>query len=50
MPKRPDYGDATPEDLARALMHFQRPRIKKPPEPIEEQKEEEETKSSPDRR
>ena len=28
MPKRPDYGDATPEDLALALMHvrLQRPR------------------------
>ena len=25
MPKRPDYGDATPEDLARAVMRYQRP-------------------------
>ena len=32
MPKRPDYGDATPEDLALALIRFQRAPLKKPPE------------------
>ena len=36
MPKRPDYGDATPEDLAIALMRLQRPPLKKPPEPDKE--------------
>ena len=46
MPKRSDYGNATPEDLAIALVRFQRPRTKKPPEPVKEQKEEK-TKSSP---
>ena len=49
MPKRPDYGDATPEDLAIALMRFQRPPLKKPPEPDKEQKKEK-TKPSADRR
>lgn len=29
MPKRPDYGDATPEDLALALMRFDRAPLKK---------------------
>ena len=29
VPKRPDYGDATPEDLALALMRFQRAPLKK---------------------
>lgn len=46
MPKRPDYGDATPEDLAIALMRLQRPPLKKPPEPDKEQTEEK-TKSRP---
>ena len=49
MPKRPDYGDATPKDLASALMRFQRAPLKKPPEPDKEQKEEK-TKPNPDRR
>ena len=51
MPKRPDYGDATPEDLAIALMRLQRPRTKKPPEPVKPAfprwQKEEKTKSSP---
>ena len=38
IPKRPDYGNATPEDLARALMRPVRPR-EKPTEPAEEQGE-----------
>ena len=29
MSKRPDYGDATPEDLVIALMRFQRAPLKK---------------------
>ena len=32
MPKRPDYGDATPEDPALALMRFQRAPLTKRPE------------------
>ena len=47
MPKRPAYGDATPEDLALALVRFQRPRTKKPPEPVKEQKEEKTISSPP---
>ena len=39
MPKRPDYGDATPEDLALALMRFQRAPLKKPPEPGNEEED-----------
>ena len=50
MPKRPDYDDATPEDLAIALMRLQRPPLKKPPEPDKDRKEEgDETKTNPDR-
>ena len=37
MPKRPDYGDATPEDLAIALMRLQRAPLKKRPESDKEQ-------------
>ena len=36
MRKRPDYGNATPEDLARALL---RPRKPKPENPVDAQKE-----------
>ena len=36
MPKRPDYGDATPDDLAIALMRLQRPPLKKRPETEQE--------------
>ena len=37
MSKRPDYGDATPEDLVIALMKFQRvPLKKKQPEKAKE--------------
>ena len=48
MPKRPDYGDATPEDLALALMRFQRAPLKERPEPdkdSEKSDQEEEKKS-----
>ena len=30
--KRPDYGDATPEDVAQALMRSRNVRLKKPVE------------------
>ena len=51
MPKRPDYGDATPEDLAIALMRLQRPPLKKPPEPDKDRKEEgDKSKTNPDHR
>ena len=46
MPKGPDYGDATPEDLAIALMRLQRAPLKKRPESDKEQKGKK-TKSSP---
>lgn len=41
MPKRPDYGDATPEDLAIALMRLQRPPLKKEDEPESDKENEE---------
>ena len=31
IPKRPDYGDATPEDLARALLRPTNGREREPP-------------------
>ena len=51
MSKRPDYGDATPEDLALALARFQRPPRKKPSESDEKRKSErDKTKTNPDHR
>ena len=53
MPKRPDYGDATPEDLALALMRFQRAPLKKPKDSGEGEEEPDnaDTKeTNPDRR
>ena len=47
MPKRPDYGDATPEDLALALMRFQRPPLKKTPEPEENREKIPENEKTP---
>lgn len=38
MPKRPDYGNATPEDLARALMRAGKPRAAKPTKPATERR------------
>ena len=32
MSKRPDYGDATPEDVAQALMRSRNVRLRKPAE------------------
>ena len=39
IPKRPDYGNATPEDLARALLRAGRPRAAKPAGPAKERRE-----------
>lgn len=52
MPKRPDYGDATPEDLALALMRFQRAPLKKekPPEPADGQRDGVEDEEVPNER
>lgn len=52
MPKRPDYGDATPEDLALALVRFQRPPLKKEkaPEPAEDQRDDAEDEEAPSER
>ena len=50
MPKRPDYGDATPEDLAIALMRLQRPPLKKRPESDKERKGEEKDRPVPPQR
>ena len=47
MPKRPDYGDATPEDLALASMRFQRPPLKKTPEPEENREKIPENEKTP---
>ena len=47
MPKRPDYGDATPEDLALALLKFQRPPLNKTPEPEESHERDAEDKETP---
>ena len=49
MPKRPDYGDATPEDLAIALMRLQRPPLKKRPESAKEKDKPDPKKGNPDR-
>ena len=38
IPKRPDYGNATPEDLARALLRAGKPRAAKPTEPAKERR------------
>ena len=38
MPKRPDYGYATPEDLARALVRAGKPRAAKPAKPATERR------------
>ena len=50
MPKRPDYGDATPEDLALALMGFQRAPLKKRPECDKEKDKPDPKEENPDRR
>ena len=47
MPKRPDYGDATPEDLVVALMKFQRVPLKKHSK-ADKEKEESDQKSNHD--
>ena len=39
MPKRPDYGDATPEDSARALVRYQRPPPFRRPEKVSDANE-----------
>ena len=49
MPKRPDYGDATPEDVAIALMRLQRPPLKKRPESGKEKDKSEQKKEDSDR-
>lgn len=49
MPKRPDYGDATPEDLALALMRFQRAPLKMRPETDKENEKSDQRKEDPDR-
>ena len=46
MPKRPDYGDATPEDLAIALMRLQRAPLKKRPESDKEQEKSDQKEQS----
>ena len=47
MPKRPDYGDAIPEDLAISLMRLQRPPLKKRPESDKEQENSDQKKENP---
>ena len=47
MPKRPDYGDATPEDLALALMRFQRKPLDNSPESGERKDESGQKKENP---
>ena len=39
MPKRPDYGSATPGDLVRALMRPSHPGAQRPIPPPEERRE-----------
>ena len=50
MSKRPDYGDATPEDLVIALMRLQRPPLKKRPESDKKKDKPDPKKENPDRR
>jgi len=49
MPKRPDYGSATPADLARALLRAGRPRPTNPTEPANRRAPVRERPDSPER-
>lgn len=39
MPKRPDYGNATPGDLVRALLRPSHPAMQKPAAPAKERRD-----------